>query len=60
MKINNRFCKVCGKDVSWTIGDLVIQKVDIYHVTCEKGHIGKMFISKNLMKVLKQREIINK
>lgn len=54
MKIKNRFCKICAKNVSWIIGNPVIQKKDIYYITCEKGHIIKIFISKNLIKALEK------
>lgn len=59
MKIVARYCKICSKNVDWIIGGSVIKKKDNYYITCEKGHISEMFISKDLIKVLKKKIIDN-
>jgi hypothetical protein len=56
MKVLSRFCKICAKVVSWIVGEPVMQKKEMYFITCEKGHISKMFISKNLMDVLNKEK----
>lgn len=59
MKTEKTFCRRCGNKVVFTITGPVVQKPDMYHVICEKGHISEMFISKNLIKALKKEQTVD-
>lgn len=47
------FCKTC-KEYSAVTFNNSLQKKDMYSFTCEKGHLLEIFISKDLIKVLKK------
>lgn len=55
MLITKRYCPICKTARETTI-DKVAQKIDMYYATCDKGHIYEIFISKKLIKALKESQ----